>query len=63
MIKKVVIAFIASVLISTASAQTAPARQAPAPTSVPQAGKEAPQTASGAKLGAQSDQDSGIAAF
>ena len=43
MIKKIVVALLASFLISAASAQTAPARQAPPPTSVPQAGKEAPK--------------------
>ncbi len=43
MMKKIVVALLASFLISAASAQTAPARQAPPPTSVPQAGKEAPK--------------------
>jgi zinc protease len=43
MIKTILGALIASAVISVASAQTAPARQAPPPTSVPQATKEAPQ--------------------
>jgi zinc protease len=43
MIKKIAVALAASFLISVASAQTAPARQAPPPTSVPQATNEAPQ--------------------
>jgi len=43
MTKKIVSIAITLILISAASAQTAPARQAPAPTSVPQAGNEVPQ--------------------